>query len=233
MNIADLGVEDQKIVNYDFGTEVEKQAQEKVAMVQEMYQQGHDKIASDIANEYDELIKAAAEEEEKEKEEYAKMEKKEEEKDEEEKKASISLEKTASELGAFIERGVFDGLQKLGSERHQDPLYYFAPYIEEKVAQAGAESALAKFAAKGGIVAKALGLGRSAKKGAKGVMGDYAEGARQTGAAMKGAVTGKGAKGGKLTGKQRAGMAGSAAADIAVPSALLAGGALAGRSSKN
>jgi len=69
-------------------------------------------------------------------------------------------EKKAAELGAFIERGMFDELTKLGSQRHGDAMYYYYPYMEEKVAQIGAEEKLAAWA---DIVAKARSLGSSAK----------------------------------------------------------------------
>ena len=160
MRLQDLTPEQQELVGLDFGEEIEKQAQEKVATVQEMYSHGHDKLATEMADGFDALVKQAQEEEAKAEEEKKKEDAEEESKSEEEKQASASLEKTAAELGAFIERGVFDGLQKLGSERHQDPLYYLLPYMEDKVAEAGAIAAVEKFASKMDALKAALGTAK-------------------------------------------------------------------------
>ena len=78
------------------------------------------------------------------KEEEVGMAKEDEEEDEEKKASDDEFEKAAAELGSFIERGMFDTLTKLGSERHEDPMHYFYPYIEEKVAAKGAKGAIDK-----------------------------------------------------------------------------------------
>ena len=128
-----LSQEQQELLNTDFG-DFEKEAEARLEVVQEMYAYGHNKIAHDIASNIEELIKQAEEDEEKEE-----KEDKKEEMDEE-------SEKAAAEMGAFIERGVFDGLCKLGQENHQDPTFYLLPFIEEKVAKAGGFAAVKQFA---------------------------------------------------------------------------------------
>jgi len=126
MKFEDLSAADQKLLNTDLG-EFEKDAAAQVAVADEMYSVGFNKLATETADELDALMaseKSASEE--------------------------ISLdegsEKTASDLSAFIERGFFDGLCKLGQERHGDAGIYLYPYIEEKVAEAGACNALNKLA---------------------------------------------------------------------------------------
>lgn len=112
-----LTAQQQELVNTDFGEEIEKMAAERVGACQEAYAYGFNKLAKDIADAKDEADK--------------KEEKKE---DKEEEKMDEESEKAAAELGAFIERGTFDSLRKLGSERHGDEMHYIAPFVEEKIA---------------------------------------------------------------------------------------------------
>jgi len=139
MFYEDLNEFDQELVGTEFDSEIEKAASEKVAAIQEVYAYGceqAEKIASEIDEMYEEMSKVAEEEEDDE----------DEEDEDEEKSAAMEVfEKEAQELGSFIERGLHDHLVKLGSERHGDPLYYYLPYIEEKIAAKGAMKALAKF----------------------------------------------------------------------------------------
>jgi len=144
MRYEDLSQYDQALVNTDFG-DLEKEAQEKLAEANEVYAYGQEQ-AHLIADQMDEAM--------------AKFASEEEEEEEEEEELDEESEKKAAELGAFIERGMFDELTKLGSQRHGDAMYYYYPYMEEKVAQIGAEEKLAAWA---DIVAKARSLGSSAK----------------------------------------------------------------------
>lgn len=123
MRFNELSAEDQKLLNTDLG-DFEKDAAEEMALAQEMYQTGFDKLATETADYLDSVFAKVAED----------KEDKEEEKDEEE-------EKKAADLGAFIERGFFDGLRKLGADRYGDETVYLIPYLEEKVAAAGAAKA--------------------------------------------------------------------------------------------
>jgi hypothetical protein len=152
MNIKDLSQEEQQLLNTDFG-DLEKEAAARLQQVEEMYGYGHDKLASEIADGIDELVKVAEEEEK-------------EEEDEDEGKMDDESEKSAAEFGAFIERGVFDGLSKLGSDRHNDPMYYFYPFMEEKIAAGGAAAALKRVKSMG-----SAGLDKAKGLGAKGI--DY------------------------------------------------------------
>ena len=142
----DLNGYDQELLETEFDDEIEKAASEKVAAIQEVYEYGRGQ-AEKLASEIDEMYKLAEEEEEDEEDE-------EDEEEEEKTSADEAFEKEASELGAFIERGLHDELVKLGSERYGDPLYYYLPYIEEKIAAKGAMKALQKF--RKGLSAKAL-----------------------------------------------------------------------------
>ena len=128
MRYEDLSQYDQELLNTDLG-EFEKEATEKLAEANEVYAYGQQQ-AHAIADEMDYAMAKHAEEEE-------------EGEEEEEEEMDEESEKKAAELGAFIERGLFDELIKLGSERHGDPLHYYYPYMEEKVAQIGAEEKLA------------------------------------------------------------------------------------------
>lgn len=128
MRFEELSPEDQKLLQTDLG-EFDKLAQEEVATAQELYTVGFEKLASETADFLDEMyaMNKKAEEEEKE----------EEEKDEEH-------EKKASEYASFIERGYFDGLMEKGAERHDDPMFYLYPFLEEKIAAKASEGAISK-----------------------------------------------------------------------------------------
>ena len=139
----DTAAQEQNIVKVQSGAEVvgdEKQkdadtekaasiTDEDRAIAEEMYLIGHDKIALQMA---DELDKVAMDED--------KKEESEEDKKEEKKelpafmKSDEGEKKEASARAAFIEKGVFDGLQKIGSDRHKDSWHYLTPFLEEKVA---------------------------------------------------------------------------------------------------
>lgn len=192
MKFEDLSAEDQALLNTDLG-DFEKEAAAEMALAQEMYQTGFSKLAAETADYIDSLLVKEAEEKE---------EDKEEEEDEENKK-------TASDLGAFIERGFFDGLCKLGQERHGDASFYLVPYLEEKVAAkaggaavAGLQKMLGKAKEYGSAAA-----GKAKEYGSKGVAAvkDYGKGAVSD---IKGgyAQMGKGFKmkpGAKATAKQK------------------------------
>lgn len=109
------------IVDMEIPAELEKEANEKVALAQDLYESGFAKLAAETA---DELDKVAEEEEKEEKEEKA------------EEKLDDGEKKEAAVRGAFIARGYIDGLKKLGSERHDDELHYLYPFLAEKIANA-------------------------------------------------------------------------------------------------
>lgn len=127
MNFAELSAEDQQLVQTDLG-DFDKLAAQQLAIADEMYTVGFEKLATETADYLDAMFAKVAEDE----------------KDKEEEKMDEESEKKAAELGAFIERGYFDGLRKLGSERHGDELAYLMPFIEEKIAASGAKSALSR-----------------------------------------------------------------------------------------
>jgi hypothetical protein len=122
-----------------YGEDVAQDAMEKVAAIRDSYNYGFHKLAEETAQALEEAAAAKEEEEE-------------EELDEE-------SEKAASELGSFIERGFYDGLCKLGSERYGNEDAYLIPYLEEKFAAAGVKAAP-------GMISKALNKVKSA-------IGDY------------------------------------------------------------
>lgn len=141
MRFEDLSPADQQLLRTDFG-DLDKVASEQVAQAADCYNQGFHKLAAEIADaqdEADEMDKQAAENP----------------------PADLSpeAEKVAAELGAITEKGAYDGLMKLGSDRHGDPMHYFWPMIEQKIAQAGAEDALEKAAS---------ALGKFAEQGPEG-----------------------------------------------------------------
>lgn len=113
MKITDLSAEDQALLNTEFPAELQKEAQAEVEKANDLYAVGFDKIASEMADDAD---------------------KKEDEEKEEKKELSEEHKKEAAARGAFIARGVIDGLMKLGSERHGDELHYLYPAISEKLA---------------------------------------------------------------------------------------------------
>lgn len=205
MRFEDLSAADKKLVNTDFGS-IEKVANNQVAQAQEMYEIGFSKLASQIADQLDAEADAV-------------------EKFAEDLALDPESEKLAASLGAFIERGQFDGLRKLGSDRHGNEWHYLLPFVEEKVAAAGGMAALENFGEKlkgyaGKAGEKAKEVGGRVKEYHKGMADD-----------ARGAATGRnawmdhtGVKG-NLTAGQRGG-AGLRAAEKASP--YLAAGAGAG-----
>src|SRR5688572_1798221 len=145
MRFQDLSAEQQRLVQTDFG-DLEKEAAARVQLSQEMYATGFHKLATETADWLDKAAEEAEKEEKKEKDEDL---------DEESKTAS-------AELGDFIERGYFDGLRKLGSERHGNELHYIIPFIEARVAEEGAKLASASAMEKlKNLGAAAMGHARS------------------------------------------------------------------------
>jgi len=132
MKYQELSAEDQNLLNTDLG-EFDKVAAAEMSLAQEMYATGFEKLATETAGYLDTVFAKVAEED-----------KKEDEKEDEDEETK----KTAEELGAFIERGFFDGLRKLGAERHGDETVYLLPYLEEKVAEGGKMKALREFGSK-------------------------------------------------------------------------------------
>ena len=156
MKYQELSAEDKKLLNTDLG-EFDKVAAAEMSLAQEMYLNGFEKLAAETADYLDTVFAKVAEEEKEEKEE------KKEDEDEETKK-------TAEELGAFIERGFFDGLRKLGAERYGDETVYIYPYLEEKVAEGGKFKAVRELAAKAGksitdLPGKVRGLAKHPSEG--------------------------------------------------------------------
>lgn len=125
MRFQDLSPADQKLLNTDLG-DFEKEAAAELALADEMYAVGFEKLAAETADYLEELYaseKTASEGNE---------------------SMDDESEKRAHDLAAFIERGYFDGLRKLGSERYNDEMAYLYPFIEEKIAAEGARAALGK-----------------------------------------------------------------------------------------
>lgn len=118
-----LSEQDKALINADFGEEIEKVAAAHAADIQEAYAYGFAKLAAEVAE--------AKDEEDKKEKEGSKEDKDEDKKE----KMDEESEKKAAELGAFIERGFFDGLRKLGAERHNNEAYYLEPFITAKVAE--------------------------------------------------------------------------------------------------
>ena len=174
MRFEDLSAADQKLLNTDLG-DFEKEAAAELALADEMYTAGFQKLAVETADYLDSLYeeKVAAEKEDS-------KEDKEEDKEE---------EKKASDLAAFIERGYFDGLRKLGSERHGDEMAYLTPFVEEKIAEAGAKAALGK------VWSKMKGHAGKASEAAKEVAAKHPKTAKGMG---YGAAFGAGMLGGHL-----------------------------------
>jgi hypothetical protein len=115
-----LTAQDKALIGTDFGEDIEKIAADRAAAITEAYNYGFLKVAADVAEAQDE---------------EEKKEEKKEEKEEKEEKMDEESEKAAAELGAFIERGFFDGLRKLGSECHGDEFHYLTPYVMNKIAE--------------------------------------------------------------------------------------------------
>jgi len=202
----ELTKEDQALLNTQFDPETEKLAAAQAAQIQEAYQYGFAKIAKEVADEKDE-------DEKKEKEEPKKDEKMDDE-----------SEKAAAELGAFIERGFFDGLRKLGSERHQDEGYYLAPFINGKIEEIKEAGAM-DFARKAVTAVKdyTTQAGRQ-----------VATGARQAKSAITGRSGAPGMPDIAFTGAQRKAIGGEAAKNLGAglgklaPHAALGAGAIYG-----
>lgn len=166
MNLKDLTPAQRQLLATDFG-ELDKIAAEQVKFAGDLYAAGQT-LAEQAA---DAMEKAAAEAAEKEKED-------EEEKDEEKTAA-------ARDNGNIVAEGFIDKLASLGQERYGDPMAYFIPLMEEKVAAAGARAALAKFAAsKASFIQKMT----DAAKSATGKTKKYLSGAKKD---LTEAVTGK------------------------------------------
>ena len=175
MRFSDLSRADQELLQSDLGN-FDKVAAEQVALIDEMYSTGFNKLAAETADMLDKLA--------------------EEELDEE-------GEKTAAVCGAWTERGFFDGLAKLGADRHGDELYYLAPFIEEKIAGKASDAMKsirgAYNSAKGAIANNHKQMKDSAKAAITGHSGKISKGKKK----------GTGG-GGQLTGAQRARAAGVA-----------------------
>jgi len=125
MRFQDLSPENQALVNTDFGP-LDKVAEEQVKIASEMYSSGAE-MAQATADQVDKLA-AEKEEEEEEKEEMGEAEK-----------------KASEDYGIIIAEGFTDKLASLGEERYGDADHYFIPFMEEKVAAAGARAAVKKF----------------------------------------------------------------------------------------
>lgn len=172
-----LSAQEQALLNTDFGEDMEKSAAERVSACNEAYAYGFAKLAAEAADAKDE------------------EDKEEERKEEKKEKMDEESEKAAAELGAFIERGFFDGLRKEGSDRHGDELYYIEPLILDKIAAAKgkATAAAAKrlmdhLRSAGSKVTDAAG---KAKDSVVNYHKGMAQDARFGAAALKGAITGK------------------------------------------
>jgi len=129
MRFSDLSAADQQLLRTDLG-DFDKVAAQQLEEASDCYNQGFEKFAAEAADAQDE-----ADEMDKQASEY-----------EDESILTPEQEKVAAELGAITEKGFFDGLCKLGSERHGDEMHYLWPYIEQKIAQEGAAYALERAA---------------------------------------------------------------------------------------
>jgi len=140
MKFENMSPEDQKLVNTEFAPELEKEAAAEVMVANEMYDAGFSNLAVATADEIDKLA--------------AEDEKEDKEKDKEE-KMDEEGEKRAADLSAFIERGYFDGLRKLGMERHGDENAYLYPFIQVKLAETAPAAAASLGAKMKGLFGKA------------------------------------------------------------------------------
>lgn len=219
MRFEDLSPADQQLLNTDLG-EVEKVAAENLALADEMYAHGFNKLAQEAADSLEAAAAAASE------------------KVASEEALDAESEKVATDLSAFIERGFFDGLRKLGSERYGDESVYLRPFIEEKVAQAGAEAAVAKLAGDSAeghhgrrfLMGLPTSAAMEAKPGSEGQA--YGEAASHVGKQVKSSL-GKGLAGGTAVGTAAGALHGAikghGAKDKAIKAGLHAlGGALGG-----
>jgi len=215
----ELTQQDKELLNTKFDEETEKIAAQRAGAIQEAYAYGLEKLAKDVADERDE-------EDKKEKEKG--HEKKEDKMDEE-------SEKAAAELGAFIERGFFDGIRKLGSERHGDEGYYLEPFIMQKIAatDAAKDPHYLRRALLGNSISSAIEAPWGRKMEAMGQAAGHAQGETAVGAAggaaaggalgalgglghaaFKGAPKGKGALAGAALGALGGGVLGSVAGSL-------------------
>jgi len=169
MRFEDLSPEDQALVNTDFGG-LDKVAAEQVKVASEMYNAGTE-MAEATADQMDKL--AAEKEEEA----------------EEDEDMGESEKKASADYGNIIAEGFIDKLAELGEERYGNPAHYVMPYVEEKVAQVGAQAALEKFAGvKDSFMAglsKAKGMASSAGGKAKGLAGKAGDKAKGAGGAVR------------------------------------------------
>ena len=122
MRYQDLTEQDQEIMATDFGG-LEKEAAEHIHLAEEGYEVGFRKIAKEIADAME--VEAA--------ETMAKIASGEADEEEEEEEEDEEHTKKAEDIGAFIEKGTFDGLMKLGEERYGDSMVYIEPLIMEKL----------------------------------------------------------------------------------------------------
>lgn len=186
----------EELLSTDFGEEIEKLAAEQVEACQEAYAYGCEKLAAEAAEEMD------------------KEDKKEDDKEDKKEKMDGESEKAAAELGAFIERGFFDGLRKLGSERHGDEFHYIAPYVEQKIAAAGAETASKVVNA---IKGYAKSTGKAVKDYHQGAANSISKGAKELTYAARGkgeSMPGIGAGVGKMSTPMRKALAGEGAKNL-------------------
>ena len=111
--------------------------------------------------------------------------------------------KTAQVCGATIEQGHFNTIVKLGEDRHNDALHYLWPFINEKVAGAGAGAAIDRFGHSMATHAKAFSPGA--------IVAHARQAASKLTGAHKGAIKGKAESIlHPLSGKERAMEAGKA-----------------------
>lgn len=148
MKRTELSAQDQALLNTDFG-DMDKEAAAQVELINDLYSTGFNKLATETADELDALDAA---------EKTAAAEEDEGALDEE-------SEKIASDLAAYAERGYFDGLRKLGSERHGDELHYLYPMMAEKLASVAMEKAAAKSNA---MMSALKNFGKSVSKNVRG-----------------------------------------------------------------
>jgi hypothetical protein len=122
MRYRDLTEQDQETLATDFGG-LEKEAAEHIALAEEGYEVGFHKLAKEIADAME--VEAA--------ETMAKIASGEADDDDDEEEEDEEHTKKAEDIGAFIEKGTFDGLMKLGEERYGDSMVYIEPLIMEKL----------------------------------------------------------------------------------------------------
>lgn len=144
-------------------------------------------------------------------------EKEKEEKEEEKKELNEEQKKEASFAGAIMERAFFENLVKEGSEKHQDPMYYIADAIIEKIASAAEVETEEEYMKVAGKVSEFMKrMGNKAKGQAKSVVHHG-----------KQAVTGMSERHGhKLSNKERLASGAKALAKGGVAAAAVGAGAV-------